>query len=102
MLSTDSPQPRSRPARLPNPARASKAPTSPTPRDQELLDAIVAYKRENDGCAPDLRDLMALTHMGSTSVVSHHLRHLVRLGLIEYGGKARTIRVRGGRWTLNA
>lgn len=67
-------------------------------RDWDVYRAIVSFKMDHDGCAPQLRELMEMAHMSSTSVVTHHLARLARAGLIEYGGKARTIHVRGGRW----
>lgn len=70
-----------------------------TDRDWEVYQAIVMFKMDNDGCAPQLRELMDLAHMSSTSVVTHHLVRLASAGLIEYGKKARMIHVRGGRWT---
>jgi len=72
-----------------------------TARDLELYEAIVEYKRAHDGCAPGHRELMALAGMSSTSVVAHHLAHLVRAGLITGGGRKQGIQVRGGRWTLD-
>src|SRR5258706_15687612 len=51
--------------------------------DWELYRAIVDFKINHDGCAPQSRELMALAHMGSTSVVAYHLLRLVRAGLIE-------------------
>lgn len=93
MLSTISPQPE-RPAATAKPVLTS--------RDMDVFRAIVEYKQANDGCAPGNRDLMQLTAMSSTSVVAHHLAHLVRAGLIERGAGSRQIRVSGGRWSLNS
>jgi repressor LexA len=56
--------------------------TELTPTRQALLDAIVEYKEEHDGVAPTMRELMALTDMSSTSVVSYHLGQLERRGFI--------------------
>lgn len=69
-------------------------------RDWTLYRAIVSFKLDNDGNAPQLRELVGLAHMSSTSVVTHHLLRLTRAGLIEMApGRAGRIRVRGGRWT---
>lgn len=73
-----------------------------TQREMALYDVIVDYKRANDGCAPDHRELMALADISSTSVVAHYLDHLERAGLITRRQGSRQIHVRGGQWTLNS
>jgi len=94
MLSTGSAQPQRSPA--------VKRERELSQRDLDLFQAIVEYKRANDGCAPDHRELMALAKMSSTSVVSHYLDHLERAGLITRRQGSRQIHVRGGQWTLNS
>src|SRR4051812_47626134 len=71
-----------------------------TDRDMDVFRAIVEYKTAHDGCAPGYRELMKLADMGSTSVVSHHLGHLEKAGLITRGRGKQQILVSGGRWTL--
>lgn len=65
-------------------------------RRRDLLDAIIQYKLTNDGCAPTIRELMALCAIPTTSVVLYHLRCLEREGTIERDGHI--IRVTGARW----
>jgi repressor LexA len=63
-------------------------------RQQDLLDAIVAYKAEHDGCAPSIRELMDITDTTSTSVVAYHLKRLELKGYIRrQPGIPRTIEV---------
>lgn len=72
------------------------------PRAKALYVAICQYKRANDGIAPSLRELSETCQISSTSVIKYHLRRLERAGLIEMGSGARSIRVTGGRWELDA
>ena len=71
------------------------------PTARKVYDAIVAHKRDNDGCAPTIRQIQEACHIASTSGVVHHLDRLALLGLIESDFGARNIRVVGGHWTLS-
>lgn len=93
MLTTTQPK-----AALPAGARHT-----PNPRQRALYDAIVDFKRANDGNSPSARDLLAVTDITSSSVLAYNLKQLERAGLIDIDrGVARSIRVVGGRWTLNS
>ena len=70
---------------------------------QDVLDAIKAYKRANDGCSPPWRWLMEQLDVSSTSVMSNLLERLEADGEIELrtipDGKHRVqIIVVGGSW----
>lgn len=63
---------------------------------------IINYKRAHDGNSPTLRELGDIMGGKSTSVIDHHLKHLVALGLIRLrntGAVSRGIEVVGGQWT---
>lgn len=87
---------------LPNSQSKSSPTFQPTERDMELYRAIVTFKETNDGNTPGNRELMVLCGMGSTSVVNHHMQHLIRAGLISREHYSHNLRVTGGRWTLSS
>lgn len=65
-------------------------------RQYEILSATRAYKAEF-GQSPSVRDLMFLTGIGSTSLVSFYLRRLESEGLIRTTGRiSRSIEIIGG------
>lgn len=65
-----------------------------TYRQQDLLDAIMGYKADHDGCAPSIRELMDATDITSTSVVSYHLGRLELKGYIRrQSGISRSIEI---------
>lgn len=60
---------------------------------------IVAYKAQNDGNAPTMREIVDAGLASSTSVASYRLGILCKQGRIRMGAQqARTIEVVGGRW----
>ena len=67
-------------------------------RDQIVYNYIVRHKSENDGNSPSLRQIMAVCHVTSTSVVANIIQRLERAGKISRIGGV--ISVTGGRWTL--
>lgn len=71
-----------------------------SPKCQEVYQAIVAFKRDNDGCAPTVRELMVTCEISSTSNVIYWLDRLAVARLIMFVPGARNIRVCGGRWAL--
>lgn len=72
-----------------------------TPRQQQLLDFIISYKQDHDGCAPTTREIVAALGLSTTSAVAHLLGALERAGAIRTGlkGQARMITVTGAKWT---
>lgn len=65
-----------------------------SPRQQEMLDAIVAYKAEHDGVSPTIRELMVAVDLNSTSAVSYHLDRLERKGyIVRQTDRPRTIEI---------
>ncbi len=74
-------------------------PNHPTRR--AVLDYIIQYKRENDGCAPSLREIGAATNLATPSAVEHQLDTLETLGYIARKvGQPRCIAVVGGEWRM--
>lgn len=64
-----------------------------------IFDFIVAYKRQNDGNSPTLREIGEQFNV-STSVVSSHLNKLIEAGKLakpEFNS-SRNIVVVGARW----
>ena len=69
------------------------------PRQQAILDYLIAFKTEHDGVSPTRRQICDACNISSTGVVAHHLRQLERHGLIEMGDQyTRGIGVTGGKW----
>jgi len=65
-----------------------------SPRQQDVLDAIVSYKRDHDGVAPTIRELMVAVDLNSTSAVSYHLDRLERKGyIVRQTDRPRTIEI---------
>lgn len=54
----------------------------PTPRQLDVLRAIVGFRAKHYGISPTLRELMDLTSVGSTTGVVCHLDALERKGLV--------------------
>ena len=82
--------------------RAYRPPPKMTATRRAILEAIVAYKRANDGNSPTVRELSE-TVGRAYCVVHQHLRVLERMGrirLLGEWGQARRICVVGGRWEL--
>lgn len=66
-------------------------------RQQLVLQALDAFIHER-GYAPSFRELGARAGIASTSMVSFYVRSLARRGLVAFEpGKARSLRVTGGR-----
>lgn len=65
---------------------------------QEILEYLIAYKRENNGNSPSRREMQAQLNISSGSL-THHLGHLLakRLVELEYN-KACGLIVRQGVW----
>lgn len=70
-------------------------------RQQQLLDFIIAFKSEHDGCAPNTHEMRQALRLASTSNVAVHLGALERKGYIRLGPKrqARMIAVVGATWS---
>lgn len=78
----------------------SRARPLPTHRQMALFNAIVEFKKANDGNSPSSRDLIRVTDYTSTSVLQYNLRQLEAAGLIEIDRHiTRMIRVVGGQWS---
>jgi hypothetical protein len=71
-------------------------------RLDRLYAALVAYKSENDGCSPSLRQMLTLTNYTSTFVVRRALDTLALQGRIEFvcnsQGQMRGIKIVGATW----
>lgn len=72
-------------------------------RRQTLLDFIIRYKQEHNGCAPSTRQMMTGANLSSTSMVHTSLKMLERAGKIrvyQENGKALScaIEVVGSAW----
>ena len=67
---------------------------------RSILRYIIAYKSENDGRAPTMREIMIDCQVSSTSMVDYYLTQLELLDLIRRGDKGlnRAIQVTGGQW----
>ena len=66
---------------------------SPTPRQQQVLDAIRDHIRIL-GFPPTLRELGAMLGLRSSATVAHYLEVLEQKGYIQWErGKARTLRL---------
>jgi repressor LexA len=61
-------------------------------RQRQMLAYIREYIQAH-GWPPTVREIGAALGIKSTSTVAHHLRALARLGYVELGPGARTIRV---------
>lgn len=60
---------------------------------------LVAYKRENDGRSPTVREIADGLGIPSTSIVAYHLKQLAADGRILINPAiARGISIPGGRW----
>lgn len=72
---------------------------STTNKRQELFKAIVAYKQQNDGNSPSVRELGLLIDVASTSTINYYLHQLEKEGLIVLSEhRHKGIRVVGGQW----
>ena len=74
---------------------------TPTPKQQEILDFIEAYIRDN-GYPPSIREICAAVNLKSSSTVYTHLEALKRKGYIERDdSKTRGIRLTGTKNVVN-
>ena len=70
-----------------------------TKRAEDVLEAIINFKINNDGLSPTLRDIMRVTDITSSSVVTYYLNKLEHQGFISRNPKiSRGIQVVGGKW----
>ena len=71
------------------------------PKDFEVLDFIIQYKKDNDGCAPTLREICVACRISSISQADMTLMRLAMAEKISLAGSgtSRNIRVNGGKWT---
>jgi hypothetical protein len=67
-----------------------------SPNREHVFEFIVAYKRENDGLAPSIKEIGEACLLGE-STVRHHLWVLQDEGRIRVVGR-RAIQVVGGTW----
>ena len=74
--------------------------TNLRPTARRVYEAVVSFKRKNDGCAPTLREMMVACEIKTTSQVKYHLDRLHTERLIDYVPGARNIRVVDGHWSL--
>lgn len=78
-----------------------------TGKTQEVLNFIIAYKRDHDGVGPSMSEIGAAVEVKSNSNVTLHLETLERAGLIEClrndrGDRIpRGIKVTGGAWVFD-
>lgn len=71
----------------------------PDVRRQQILDYVIWYKREHDGCSPSYPEIGKAVHMPSRSNVYAYLRQMRELGMIEFDDDSmRGLRVPGGCW----
>jgi predicted MarR family transcription regulator len=72
-------------------------------RSEQVLDAIVAFKREHNGNSPSLRELIEATDLTSTSIVSYYLDKLEAAGKISRGeySEFRNIEVANSEWVYH-
>lgn len=63
--------------------RKVTADLKPSPKAQQLLDLVIAYRQEH-GFSPSIRELMKALRLRSPSGVQHRLRSLRALGLITW------------------
>ena len=79
----------------------AKKKNTPTPKQQEILDFIEAYIRDN-GYPPSIREICAAVQLKSSSTVYTHLEALKRKGYIERDdAKTRGIRLTGTKNAVN-
>ncbi|MBW8034859.1 MAG: hypothetical protein FVQ79_04235 [Planctomycetes bacterium] len=69
-------------------------------RRERILDFIIEYKRNHDGCSPTTRQIMKHCDISSTSVAAYHLNVLEHLGKIRRSPDRHklNIEVIGGIW----
>ena len=71
-----------------------------TTAQARVLQAVIQYKTDNDGCAPTIRELKTAVGLASESSIYLHLRALEARGLIVVDpAKARCIKVVGAYWS---
>ena len=64
-----------------------------------LYATISAYKRAHDGCSPTFPELITMTDISTKSLISYHLAHLEKDGLIRRPAYlSRSIEVVGAEW----
>jgi len=72
-------------------------------RLNEVLNYIIGFKRNHDGCSPSIRQIVASTVYSSTSSVHYALERLEKQKKITltHTGESRQIMVIGGKWIYN-
>lgn len=70
--------------------------------EERVFRLIVQFKRENDGCAPSIREIGERMGWDSTSYTLFYLKRLEGHGriMLSGNGSARRIRVVGGQWSM--
>lgn len=64
---------------------------TPTPRQQAVLDFLIAYRQQH-GISPSIRELQHAFNLASPSAIQHHLRQLQALGLVDWQpGRSRSL-----------
>ncbi len=67
-----------------------------TERERQVLDFILTYKVDHDGCSPRIRQIGTTIGTNSTSLVQYYLYRLMEKKRIVYTGAE--IHVVGGQW----
>lgn len=65
-------------------------------RRESILDFVIHFKKQNNGIAPSVREIMEAVDISSTSMVNYHLERLERTGQIVFPfgpGRPRAIAV---------
>lgn len=66
---------------------------------QAIYNFIIAFKKDNDGNSPTLREIARAAGISSSEATLYHLRKLERRGLIKrLPEKSRGIKVIGAEW----
>ena len=76
-------------------------PNSPSQRRRDILAYVIAYKSENQGRSPTVRQIGSATGISSNSIVVRYLGQLAARGYIEWirdNGKVPDLRIPGAKW----
>lgn len=65
---------------------------------QHILNAIITYKRENDGVSPSVAELGAQFNTAKSQIQDHINRLIIGKFLSKTPGNSRNMAVTGGRW----
>lgn len=79
--------------------------TVTTETESMILEYIVAFKTDNDGNSPTIRQICDYLGSNSTSEINRHLNRMAEKGLIKRNtkcGQSRMIAVVGGTWSAPA